>query len=77
MVIVQEPILVPNKSLLAVHAAVGEILHASGHGERIEETMKRLEGSDSHALATDGSTNVEELLSITGLSLLATNPYLW
>ena len=64
----------PNKSLLAVHAAVGNILHATGHGELIAKTMKHLGGSGSHALAKDGSTNVEELLSVTGLSLLAINP---
>jgi len=64
----------PNKSLLAVHAAVGNILPATGHGELIAKAMKHLESSGGHALAKDGSTNVEELLSVTGLSSLAINP---
>jgi hypothetical protein len=65
---------VPNKSLLAVHAAVGNILHATGHGELIEKTLEHLGGGGGHGLAKDGSTNVEELLSVTSLSLLAINP---
>ncbi|KAF3386412.1 hypothetical protein F1880_000656 [Penicillium rolfsii] len=64
----------PNKFLLAVHAAVGNILHATGHGELIEKTMKHLGDGGGHALANDGSSNVEELLSVTNLSLLAINP---
>lgn len=64
---------VPNKLLLAVHAAVGNILHATGHGELIEKTLKHLEGSGGHGLAKDGSTDVGELLSVTSLSLLAAN----
>ncbi|KXG45690.1 uncharacterized protein PGRI_034570 [Penicillium griseofulvum] len=64
----------PNKSLLAVHAAVGNILHATGRGELIAKTIQHLGGNGGHALAKDGSTNVEELLSVTGLSLLATSP---
>ena len=63
-----------SKFLLAVHAAVGTILYATGRGELIAKTMKHLGGSGGHALAKDGSTNVEELLSVTGLSLLAINP---
>ncbi|KAJ5559343.1 hypothetical protein N7535_009571 [Penicillium sp. DV-2018c] len=62
----------PHSSLLAVHAAVGNILHATGHGELIAKTMQHLGGNGMHALANDGSTNVEELLSVTGLSLLVT-----
>lgn len=64
----------PNTFLLAVHAAVGNILHATGRGELISKTMQHLGGNGGHALAKDGSTNVEELLSVTGLSLLANNP---
>jgi hypothetical protein len=65
---------VPNKFLLAVHAAIGNILHATGRGELIAKTMKHPGDSGGHALAKDGSTNVEELLSVTGLSSLAINP---
>jgi hypothetical protein len=63
----------PNKDFLAVHAAVGNILHATGRGEQIEKTLDQLGGSSS-GLAADGSTKIAELLSVTGLSLLAANP---
>ncbi|KAI2730073.1 hypothetical protein CBS147332_1925 [Penicillium roqueforti] len=63
-----------NESLLAVHATVGNILHATGRGELITKTIQHLGDNSGHALAKDGSTNVEELLSVTGLSLLATSP---
>lgn len=57
----------PSKSLLAVHAAVGKIRHASGRGELITKTIPHFSGNSGHALANDGSTNVEEWLSVTGL----------
>ncbi|KAJ5661693.1 uncharacterized protein N7477_009309 [Penicillium maclennaniae] len=64
----------PDKFLLAVHAAIGNILHATGRAELIAKTMKHLEEGGCPALAKDGSTNVEKFLSVTGLSLLAINP---
>ncbi|KAJ5142847.1 uncharacterized protein N7515_001634 [Penicillium bovifimosum] len=64
----------PHSSLLAVHAAIGNILHATGRGELIEKTMQHLRDNGGHVLANDGSTDVEELLSVTGLSLLVANP---
>jgi hypothetical protein len=68
---------VPNKFLLGLHAAIGNILHATGHSELIEKTLKHLGGSGGRALAEDGSTNVEELLSVTRLSLLANDIKRW
>jgi hypothetical protein len=67
----------PDKFLLVVHAAIGNILHLTGRGEQIEKIMKHLGDNGTHVLAKDGSTDVEELLSVTSLSLLATNhhPY--
>ncbi|KAI2788012.1 hypothetical protein POX_f08395 [Penicillium oxalicum] len=64
----------PNTNLLAVHAAIGNILHATGYGELIAKTIKHLGGSGGYALAKDGSTNVEELLSVTSLPIMAMNP---
>lgn len=67
----------PNRALLAVHAAVGNILHASGHGTLIDETLCHLKYEPGATdLRRDGSTDLEELLSVTGLALLATNPSL-
>ncbi|PYI15017.1 hypothetical protein BO99DRAFT_406233 [Aspergillus violaceofuscus CBS 115571] len=62
-----------NKDLLALHAAVGNILHASGRGEAIEQILEYMEEGGGDIIARDGSTNIEELLSLTSLSLLATN----
>ena len=64
----------PNKFLLAVHAAIGNILHTTGQGEVIAKIMEDVRGSGSHALVKDGSTDMEDLLSVTGLSLLTINP---
>ncbi|KAJ6163960.1 hypothetical protein N7470_002632 [Penicillium chermesinum] len=61
----------PNKYLLAVHAAIGKMLHATGRGELVAKIMKHLDDSGGHSLARDGSSDVEELLSVTCLSSLA------
>ncbi|GLI82092.1 hypothetical protein PoHVEF18_010493 [Penicillium ochrochloron] len=68
----QYPVL--NRFLLAAHAAVGNILHTTGHGKLIEKTLEHLRGSGGYALAEDGRTDVEELLSVTRLALLAAKP---
>ncbi|KAE8354014.1 hypothetical protein BDV28DRAFT_131886 [Aspergillus coremiiformis] len=52
----------PSRNLLAVHAAVGNILHATGRDERIKERMHLRHNG------TDG-TNVEDL-SLSDLSLV-------
>ncbi|KAJ5938681.1 hypothetical protein N7466_001815 [Penicillium verhagenii] len=64
----------PNSLFLALHASIGNILHATGRGELVEKIMRHLDGAGGNALARDGSTNVGELLSVTSLSALAINP---
>ncbi|KAB8230779.1 HNH endonuclease signature motif containing protein [Aspergillus alliaceus] len=59
---------VPNPHLLAVHAAIGNILSASGRGEQIEKLVRDL-GSGGFELASDGSTNIAELLAVGNLIL--------
>jgi hypothetical protein len=63
----------PSKRLLDVHAAIGNILHATGRAEVIAKMINELRGSGGQALAKDGSTNVEEMLSVSALFLLAMN----
>ncbi|PYI29577.1 hypothetical protein BP00DRAFT_230022 [Aspergillus indologenus CBS 114.80] len=46
----------PNKDLLALHAAVGNILHASEHGESIGKILKHIEDGAGNIIAPDGST---------------------
>jgi hypothetical protein len=58
----------PDPNLLALHTAIGNILHATGSSERIEKILRDFEGA-SGGLAPDGSTNISALLSIRGLSL--------
>jgi hypothetical protein len=60
----------PNRELVAVHAAIGNILHASGRAEVIEKLVKDL-GERGGMLAGDGSTNVGDLLSVSVLSGLS------
>jgi hypothetical protein len=47
---------VPNPHLLALHAAIGNILSASGRGERIKKLVRN-PGSGGSGLASDDSTN--------------------
>ncbi|KAJ5091336.1 hypothetical protein NUU61_006206 [Penicillium alfredii] len=61
----------PNPILLAVHAAVGNILNLTAHGEKIEELKQEL-GDMGGGLARDGSTRIGDLLSVSKLSLLST-----
>lgn len=58
----------PHPILLAVHAAIANILYLTGHGEMIEKWMRDLEGMGG-GLARDGSTNVGDLLSVSKLPL--------
>jgi len=58
----------PDPSLLALHAAIGNILHATGSAERIEKILRDFEGA-SGGLAPDGSTDIGSLLSMRLLSL--------
>ncbi|KXG48990.1 uncharacterized protein PGRI_028600 [Penicillium griseofulvum] len=63
----------PRAKHLQLHAAIGNILHASGRGEKIEKLIRDLEEVGGSALSKDGSTNISDLLSVTHLSLLASN----
>ncbi|KAJ6009330.1 hypothetical protein N7522_004346 [Penicillium canescens] len=45
----------PNPTYLAVHTAIGNILHLTGGGETIEKLMRDM-GDDSALLAHDGIT---------------------
>ncbi|PYI03832.1 hypothetical protein BO78DRAFT_274935, partial [Aspergillus sclerotiicarbonarius CBS 121057] len=58
----------PDPVLLAFHAAIGNILHLSGRGEIIKDLKRDLEDMDR--LASDGSTRIGDLLSVSKLSLL-------
>lgn len=63
----------PEPLYLKLHAAIGNILHASGRAERIENLLRDLRETDGLVLAKDGSTNVGDLLSVSRLSLLASD----
>lgn len=54
--------LLPDPELLRIHAAIGNFLHATGEGERIDKLLEDL--GDRGVLAPDGSTNIEEFLSM-------------
>jgi hypothetical protein len=60
----------PNPLFLAVHAAIGNVLNATGRGEEIDQLLHNL-GAGSSGLARDGSTNISDLLSVSRLSVLS------
>ncbi|KAJ5535465.1 hypothetical protein N7527_001719 [Penicillium freii] len=62
----------PNPEFLAVHADIGNILHASGRAENIEKLLRDFEDADP-LLATDGSTDISGLLSVSRLSVLSSH----
>jgi hypothetical protein len=55
----------PSKVLLETHAAIAEILQASGQGEKIDELLRNWD--DIRCLASDGSTDLESLLSLVSV----------
>jgi hypothetical protein len=61
----------PNPIYLAVHAAIGNILHASGRAEVIDKLVRDLGDAGGLGLAKDGSTNIGDLLSVSQLSILS------
>ncbi|CAG8020934.1 unnamed protein product [Penicillium olsonii] len=61
----------PDPKLLEIHASIGNFLHMSGQAEMIEKLLGRFE--DCGGLAPDGSSNIEELLAASKLSLLPSN----
>ncbi|KAE8137066.1 hypothetical protein BDV38DRAFT_100346 [Aspergillus pseudotamarii] len=56
----------PDVLLLGVHAAIGNFLNASGRGEQIEKMVRDMRSGGS-GLASDGSTDIELLLSAYNL----------
>lgn len=60
---------------LQLYAAVGNILHASGWVENIGKLIRDLGETGGLALSKDGSTNVGDLLSVSRLSLLASDSH--
>lgn len=62
----------PNPEFLAVHATIGNILHASGRTELIEKLLRDLDDADP-VLAKDGSTDIRNLLSVSCLSVLSSH----
>lgn len=61
----------PHPKLLEIHACIGNFLHMSGQAEIIDKVLKDFEGYGS--LAPNGSTNIEDLFAMHGLSLLPPN----
>ncbi|KAJ5804242.1 uncharacterized protein N7518_000545 [Penicillium psychrosexuale] len=60
----------PSPIILAVHAAIGNILHASGRADIFEKLMYDFRDTGC-LLAKDGSTNIGGLLSVSRLSVLS------
>lgn len=54
------PLELPSSILLATHAAIAQILHASGMAEVIDRVLQDAE--EIKCLASDGSTDVQILL---------------
>lgn len=61
----------PHPELLELHASIGNFLHMSGQAEIINKVLRDFE--DCGGLALCGSTNIEDLLAASKLSLLASN----
>ncbi|BCS23967.1 HNH endonuclease signature motif containing protein [Aspergillus puulaauensis] len=58
----------PDPIILQIHSAIGNILHLTGRGEKIELLKRDLRDADG--LASNGSTPIGDLLSVSSLSLL-------
>jgi hypothetical protein len=61
----------PDPKLLQIHACIGNFLHISDQAEIIDKVLKDFE--DCGGLAPSGSTNIENLLAVSRLSLLPSN----
>ena len=53
----------PSPALLEVHATIAKVLHATGRAEQADKIQR--DKDDIDCLATDGSTDVAALLSVT------------
>ncbi|KAJ5617297.1 hypothetical protein N7537_002411 [Penicillium hordei] len=63
----------PDPKLLGIHACIGNFLHMSGQAEIIDKVLEDFE--ECGGLAPSGSTNIEELLAVSGLSLLSSTAH--
>ena len=61
---------VPYPDLLALHAAIAQVVHLKGFGEETEQPFEDSDDDCCSGLATDGSTDVERLLAATVLPAL-------
>lgn len=61
----------PSKILLETHCAIARVLNATGRAELVEQIRREWGESGAARLASDGSTNVERLLSISELAIRA------
>lgn len=59
----------PSAILLSIHAAIGNILHQSSRGEKIEQLKEDLLRG-RHGLASAGSSKIEDIFSLSKLSSL-------
>lgn len=59
----------PHRILLETHHAIASILHATGRAGIVERIQRDFE--EIEILASDSSTNITDLLSITSLSALS------
>ncbi|KAJ9214202.1 hypothetical protein DTO166G4_4259 [Paecilomyces variotii] len=66
------PYAVPDPILLETHAIIARIVHATGMAERVYQLQWKKD--DTGTLAANGSTDVESLLSISSLAILASRP---
>ena len=60
----------PSPILLQVHWAIANIHHATSRGEKIDRVLRDYDATGS--LASDGSTDASQLLSVTKLALFPT-----
>ncbi|OJJ45716.1 hypothetical protein ASPZODRAFT_133580 [Penicilliopsis zonata CBS 506.65] len=63
----------PSPILLGLHAAIAKILHATGRGETIERLLQDYD--DIAVLARNGSTNLNDLLSVSKLPAIVQRPF--
>ncbi|OJI97288.1 hypothetical protein ASPVEDRAFT_24256 [Aspergillus versicolor CBS 583.65] len=61
--------LLPSPILLSIHAAIGNLLHESSRGEKIQQLKEDLSRS-RHGPARVGSSKIEDIFSLSKLSRL-------
>lgn len=58
----------PDRTLLETHYLVTRIIHATGRAEVVEKILRDYD--ETGTMATDGSTDISQLLSVTSLGPL-------